>query len=218
MPETTLSFAASSAILAFSSFFGVFLMLQRSAFRHSSSRPAITAMISFMLIGLTAIFDTVRYGFSLNTADILQHVINTVAFFIAPPLLTAALISIGWQKKWRNDVGWVLFFLSCLFFLLAKYVHDLNFYRTLMISCALIVSFSSVIKAPFRHHSSTLFLMIAIGAYAMGLLVISYFKTSVVFLRLDFFHYLTALGNLFLASGFFQLMRKGTYQKKAAPA
>ena len=203
MPDTALSFAASSAILAFASLFGVFLMLQRSAFRHSIAQPATTAMICFLLIGLTAIMDTVRYGFNLHTISSMQHLVNTVAFFIAPPLLAAALISIGWQKKWRSEVGWILLFSSCIFFWLAKQANDMIFYRTLMISCSLIVAFIAVIRAPFRHPSSTLFLMIAICSYAMGILVISYFKTRIVFLRVDFFHYLTALGNLFLASGFF---------------
>ncbi len=209
MPELTLSFATSSAILALSSFFGVFLMLQRSAFRNTATCPANTVLISFFLIGLTAIADTIHYGFSLHFTGNTEANINTVAFFITPPLFTASYVSIGWQLQWKARYDWIIFFIICALFWLAKSTHNLEFYRTILMGMALLVSFIALIRAPFRHPSSTVFFMIAILSYTMALIVISYLKVIILFLRVDFFHYLTALANLFLASGFFQLMRKG---------
>jgi len=217
MSNTALSFAASSTVLAFASFFGVFLMLQRVSFKNSKTRPVATAVISFLLIGATAIFDTIRYGFGLDAIDNIEQVIstsNTIAFFISPPLFTLVLIRICWQTEWKFKVSLYTFLASCALYWFAKTIHALSFYSTLLITCLLMLAVITVIRAPFRHPSSTLFFFVAILSFAMSLLIISYLKTTVVFLRLDFFHYLTALGNLFLASGFFQLMRKGELHHK----
>lgn len=212
MLGASLSFAVSSAILALASFFCVFLMLQKVSFVQSLSKPIIPAMTGFILIGITAVFNTIRYGFHIRSVDTWENISTTIAFFVAPPLFTLALVSIGWQKICKPYISWSVFFTSCILFFLAKWLGCLNFYSALLITSLLLVNFGSVISAPFRHSSSTFFLIVAIFSYALSLLVVSFLKSSFVFMRLDFFNYFTALGNLFLASGFFQLMRKGALQ------
>ena len=89
MQNTWLSLAISYAILAFSSFFGVFLMSQSLRLKQERM-PVLAALTAYFLMGCSAVFGTLVYGFSTDWGEP-HRLFLTAARTLAPLLLGCAL-------------------------------------------------------------------------------------------------------------------------------
>ncbi len=206
MFEPVISVAISDAVLAFSSLFGVFLMAQFRSFEPSRRMPATVALLAFGLVAAAAGLGTLRYGFSAIWTEPHQ-MLNQAANYLSPSLLAAAIAATVWNWPLRRqDWGSILLGLMACFELMRR-LEWLDTWHLLLSTGALLLMTAAIITRGERKPTFTAFSLTGICAYFIGGLVIGTEGKLAGFLRMDLFHYLLALGNLCIASGFFHYLR-----------
>ncbi|CAM3710688.1 hypothetical protein [Parendozoicomonas haliclonae] len=206
MFNTWTSLALSDAILAFSSFFGVFLLSQCYRLAHDKL-PVAGALIAFVLVAVSSSLGTLSYGFS----QIWQQpyiMLMTATKTLAPPMLAAALATLCWNLEWSKPTWWRILIGLMVGFELSRYTGygETYLYTTSAISLA--VMFAAAITVSSRERTFTVFMVTAVVAYSLAALVIGTEGQLAGYLRLDLYRYLLALGNLFAASGIFVLLKR----------
>ncbi|MCL6270438.1 hypothetical protein M3P05_10950 [Sansalvadorimonas sp. 2012CJ34-2] len=205
MSSPWLSLAISDAILAFSSLFGVFLMVQcrRMVGDHM---PILASTLAYLLVGSAAALGTLRYGFSQSWAPA-HDMLTAAALTLGPNLLATALgaLCLGWKLSrptwWRIMLGLMLGYEISR---LAGYV---TAYHMTINTLALIVMAKVAMDMYKKQRLFSGFTFIAVGAYALAALVVGTEGQLAGYLRLDLYHYLLALGHLFSASAIFNLLK-----------
>ncbi len=206
MSNPWLSVAISDAILAFSSLFGVFLMVQ-SRRLVEEEMPIMSAMLGYALVGSAAFLGTLRYGFSSSWAPA-HKMMTTAALTLGPSLLAAALFVICFEKVWQRPAWWrLLIGLMAGHELFRQLGWSHDFIMTVN-TCALIVMAVSAIHYYKVERIFSAFVLVAVIAYSLAALVVGTEGQLAGYLRLDLYHYLLALGHLFSASAVFILVKK----------
>ncbi|MTI14456.1 hypothetical protein [Sansalvadorimonas verongulae] len=206
MQYTWTSLAISDAILAFSSFFGVFLMTQ--SYRLTSERMPVTGVIiSFLLVGISAILGTLHFGLSSAWAGP-HNTMTTAAKTLAPPLLALSMAEFCWKLGWSRPAWWRLLIGLMAGFELCRQSGYHEHFITTTITISLIVTGAAAVTMLKRERFFGLFMIIAVAAYGLAALVIGTEGSLAGYLRLDLYRYLLALGNLFAASGIFIMLKQ----------
>ncbi|WP_281647110.1 hypothetical protein [Parendozoicomonas sp. Alg238-R29] len=206
MPYTWTSLAISDTILAFSSFFGVFLMSQ--SYRLTSNRMPVTGMLlSFLLVGIGAALGTLRYGFSPAWEQPYQMMM-AAAKTLAPPLMAAAMAVFCWKLQWSRPAWWRLLIGLMAGYELSRQTGYGELFLDITAFSSLFITTAAALSMTKQERIFSLFMIVAVIAYALAALVIGTEGSLAGYLRLDLYRYLLALGNLFAASGIFIMLKQ----------
>ena len=206
MQYTWTSLAISDAILAFSSFFGVFLMTQ--SYRLTSDKmPVSGVLLSFLLVGISATLGTLHYGFSSGWAEPHRMMI-TAAETLAPPLLALAMAEFCWKLGWSRPAWWRLLIGLMAGFELCRQSGYHKHFIMFSITASLLITGAAAVTMLKRERIFGLFMIIAVAAYSLAAFVIGTEGSLAGYLRLDLYRYLLALGTLFAASGLFFMLKQ----------
>ena len=211
MFNTWTSLAISDAILAFSSFFSVFLMSQchKLALR---KMPVVGALMAYALAGFGATLGTLRYGFSDDWIAPYEMMM-AAAKTLSPPLLATAMATLCWKLHWSRPAWWRLLIGMMAGYELARYTGYADTFLYISSALSLLIMLTASLSWVRRESTSTLFLVVSVFAYGLAALVIGTEGRLAGYLRLDLYRYLLALGNLLSASGIFIMLKS---QHKAA--
>ena len=199
------SLALSDAVLAAASAFAVFLLFQQKSFASIHRTASKGALLGFMLIALAAIAGTLTFGFSESWTGVYLFLSNA-ANFLAPPLVGMAMVSILTSQEWSKPAWGRLVIAVCLAYEVSRWYGVDIIYRDAQLAVALITVLYLVLKAQIEPAPKGL-ILISFSSFFVGALVIGNEGTLGGYLRINLFRYLIALGNLFLGTGLYMLLR-----------
>ena len=206
MLNTWTSLAISDAVLAFSSFFGVFLMSQGC--RLVSQRiPVVGALLAYGLVATGATLGTLTYGVSMSW-EAPYLMIMTAAKTLSPPLLATALATLCWKLTWSRQAWWRLLIGLMAGYELSRQTGYSEQFLYIAAATSLVITATAALSLTKLQPTFTLFIVVSVCAYGLAALVIGTEGKIAGYLRLDLYRYLLALGNLFSASGIFIMLKQ----------
>ncbi len=199
------SLAISDAVLAFSSIFAVFLMVQRNVFADIHRLSASCAMLGFLLMAMASVVGSLRYGISESWADPHDMLMN-IAMFMSPPLIGIASCLGLMTKSWSSSAWGRLILSVCLIYEVSRWNGLEIIYRDLQLAIIVVCILTLAIRSALPSGPRWL-VILSLCSYFIGVLVIGTQGTLAGYLRLDLFRYLVGLGNLLLSSGIYLIMK-----------
>ncbi|WP_426415950.1 DUF6962 family protein [Aestuariirhabdus sp. LZHN29] len=207
-----LSTAISDAVLCLSSGFALVMVVQRSNSSETDRAAALGAMVGFLAFTLAALFGTLRFGLGEQWREV-HNLFSQVATFMALPLIGTAFLCLSLPRPLSRP-GWGRLLLALMVaFEFARRLEWIPQYRIILGATALLLIAGCSIYQARRHRSIALFGVAGASASAIAGLVIGTQGSLSGWLRVDLFHYLLALSNLFLASALFFLLRHRMREK-----
>ena len=203
--QTVNSLAIAELVLAFSCFFAVFLMLQKKSFVEQGKTLSTVALLGFLLMALSAVTGSLRYGISdywLGPHEMLSN----AATYLSPPLigLACCLAILGWQ--WQKPAWLRVIFGVCLCYEVSRWYGLDLIYRDLQLA---ILLFAVAYSLSQRNVKAWLKWLIFGGltAYGLAFFVVGTEGYSVGYLNMNLWRYLIGLGNLLLSSGLYLVLK-----------
>ena len=198
--------ALSNAILAFSSLFGVFLLIQ--GYRIAVQKiPVMCALIAFAMVTIASVFGMLSTGFSPAWSapfELMSEATRT----LAPPALAAAIASLRWKKEWSQQNWWRAMIGLMVGYELARWSGYLVLYQNTIAAASIGIMVAAVVSSSgTMQRTFTLFLTVAIIAYSLVALALFAQGSAEGFLHQELYRYLLALGNLFSASAIFSFLK-----------
>ena len=205
MHSAWFSLAISDAILALSSFFGVFLMFQCQKLV-SVRVPVKAALFAYLLAGCGAAIGTLFYGFSNAWAGAHQ-LFSNAATTMSPALLAGACVCLLYRVNVQGATWWRLLIALMLGFEVGRQTGHVGLFQTIVAIVSLAaIAVATVLKQGYSS-MVPMFLLGSVLIYALGAVVIGTEGSFGDYLRLDLYHYLLALGNLLSATALFTLLK-----------
>ncbi len=202
-----ISAGVSASVLFFSAAFAVFLLAQLQSFRPEQRPPALAALVGFVLMAGASLMAGLRFGFDwpLKEAHLL---LRNAAVYLGLPLIASAYASLCWPWNWSRPAWgrWALA-LMALFELVRRMGLGEYYQEGLGTLCLALIALMGLRHLRQRRTIASFAVIGAASLFAGGV-VIGVDGRLAGFLRLDLFHYLSALGCLFLGSGLFLLLRR----------
>ncbi|RRJ83586.1 hypothetical protein [Aestuariirhabdus litorea] len=201
-----LSTAISDAVLCLSSGFAMVMVAQRSNASEGDRAAALGAMVGFLGFTLAALFGSLRFGLGEQWREA-HSLFSQAATFMALPLIATAFLCLTLPRPLSRP-GWGRLLLALMVaFEVARRLEWIPQYRLLLGASALLLIAACSLVQLRRHRTIALFGLAGSLASAIAGLVIGTEVNLSGLLRVDLFHYLLALSNLFLASSLFFLLR-----------
>ena len=200
------SLAFSDMVLAFASAFAASLLFQQKGFDPVHRVASRGALLGFILMALAAFTGTLRYGFSESWAGP-YLMLNNVAIFMAPPLVTLAMALILSARVWTPGAWGRVIIALCLFYEVSRWYGLETLYRDLQWTICMAVCLVLILKSQIEPGPKAM-LLASVASYCIGGLIIGNEGTLAGYQRLNLFRYFIALGNLMLGSGLYLVLRQ----------